>query len=68
MFINNQLVVDLGGVHAKERGVANLDGLGLTPGEIYQLDFFWAERHVVDSNFLIETSLEFIDCGIDVPR
>lgn len=68
VFINNQLVVDLGGVHAKERGVANLDGLGLTPGEIYQLDFFWAERHVVDSNFLIETSLEFIDCGIDVPR
>jgi fibro-slime domain-containing protein len=68
VFINNQLAVDLGGVHAKERGAANPDALGLTPGQTYQLDFFWAERHISESNFLLETSLEFIDCGIDVPR
>jgi fibro-slime domain-containing protein len=68
VFINNTLAVDLGGVHVKDRGVAVLDNLGLTPGQTYQLDFFWAERHVVDSNFRIETSIEFIDCGIDVPR
>jgi hypothetical protein len=32
------------------------------------LDFFWAERHVTASNFHIETSLDFINCGVDVPR
>jgi fibro-slime domain-containing protein len=68
VFINNQLVVDLGGVHTKAVGVANLDLLGLTPGQTYQLDFFWAERHIIDSNFRIDTSIQFIDCGIDVPR
>jgi fibro-slime domain-containing protein len=68
VFINNGLVVDLGGVHLKDTGVAVLDNLGLTPGQTYQLDFFWAERHIVDSNFRIDTSIQFIDCGIDVPR
>jgi fibro-slime domain-containing protein len=65
VFIGNALVIDLGGIHHSEEGSVNLDTLGLTPGEQYRLDFFWAERHLVESHFRIDTSLEFVDCGID---
>jgi fibro-slime domain-containing protein len=46
----------------------NLDALGLTAMGTYRLDFFWAERHLTQSNFRIDTSLEFVDCGIDPVR
>ena len=62
VFINHQLVVDLGGVHAQEGGSVNLDQmaaqLGLTPGNNYPLDFFSAERYVSESNLRIDTTLE----------
>ena len=66
-FINGQLVIDLGGVHGAQEGEVDLDdqaaALGLVVGEIYPLAFFFAERHTTESNFRIETSLEFVDCG-----
>ena len=68
VFINGRLAVDIGGIHGRiVRGVA-LDQLGLTPNQEYQLDFFWAERHVSQSNFRIDTSMEFTDCDLDIPR
>jgi hypothetical protein len=30
--------------------------------------FFWAERHVTASNFHIETTLDLINCAVDVAR
>lgn len=57
VFINNRLVVDLGGVHSAASGAVNLDTLGLTPGSTYAFDFFFAERHTVDSNFRLTTSI-----------
>jgi fibro-slime domain-containing protein len=72
VFIHGQLVVDLGGIHTRETGEIVLDNiagpLGLQPNAEYILDFFWAERHVTQSNFRIETSLDFINCSIDVPK
>jgi fibro-slime domain-containing protein len=65
VFIGNALVIDLGGIHHSEEGSVDLDSLGLTAGQQYRLDFFWAERHLVESHFRIDTSLEFVDCGID---
>jgi hypothetical protein len=50
--------VDLGGVHGAESGSVNLDTLGLTTGNNYSLDLFFAERHTVASNFRMETSLQ----------
>ncbi|WP_437305363.1 fibro-slime domain-containing protein [Sorangium sp. So ce388] len=65
-YINGKKVVDLGGIHAEQTEVVNLDELGLEIGKKYQLDFFFAERHVTDSHFRIDTSIEFINCGVEV--
>jgi len=59
VYINNQLVVDLGGVHGQESGSVDLDMLGLTPGDIYDFDLYFAERHTVTSVFNIQTSIVF---------
>ncbi len=67
VFINGTLAIDLGGVHAAEDQSIALDQvatrLGITPGNEYALDFFQAERHATQSNFQIETTLEFTNCG-----
>ncbi|HTN82393.1 MAG TPA: fibro-slime domain-containing protein [Sorangium sp.] len=65
-YINGNKVVDLGGIHAEQTEIVNLDELGLEIGKKYQLDFFFAERHVTDSHFRIDTSIEFINCGVEV--
>lgn len=57
VFINNKLVVDLGGVHPAKTGSVNLDDLGLTIGNDYDFDLFFAERHTVASHFRMDTSL-----------
>lgn len=67
VFINKKLAIDLGGVHGAQTGEVNLDSeagkLGLTKGNVYSLDFFFAERHTSESNFRIDTTLDFVDCG-----
>ncbi len=67
VFINKKLAIDLGGVHGAQTAEVNLDAdagkLGLTKGNVYSLDFFFAERHTSESNFRIDTTLDFVDCG-----
>lgn len=60
VYINKQLVIDLGGVHGPESASVNLDTLGLTIGETYDFDFFFAERHTSGSTISIETSIVLI--------
>jgi fibro-slime domain-containing protein len=57
VFINGQLVIDLGGVHSREQGTVMLDSLMLTRGTEYPLDLFGAERHTTQSNVSFTTTL-----------
>jgi fibro-slime domain-containing protein len=44
-FINNKLVMDLGGLHSSLSGFVNLDTVsGLVDGQVYPFDLFYAER------------------------
>ena len=71
VFINKKLEIDLGGLHSSMTATAHLDAdakkLGITPGGIYALDLFHAERHSTQSNFNIIANLHFVDCGVIVP-
>ena len=62
VYINGKKVIDLGGVHSRTDSSVSLDDvasqIGLEPGNSYTLDFFFAERHTTQSNFVIETTLE----------
>ncbi|HZU85135.1 MAG TPA: fibro-slime domain-containing protein [Polyangiaceae bacterium] len=58
VFIDGKLLIDLGGVHGPEQQQIDVDSLGLTPGQVYPLDFFSAERHVTGSNVEFQTTLD----------
>jgi fibro-slime domain-containing protein len=61
MFINDQLVIDLGGAHSPLEASVSLDAeatrLGLVRGETYPMAIFHAERHTTGSNYRIETNI-----------
>jgi fibro-slime domain-containing protein len=63
VFINNKLVIDLGGVHSASTASVNLDTLGLNLGDTYPLDFFYAERHTTSSDMKITTSVKMGNPG-----
>lgn len=72
VFINGRLAIDLGGVHGEQTADIDLDDeaatLGLEQGQVYSLDMFHAERHTSESNFRIDTTLEFVNCGGTIVR
>ncbi len=61
VFIEDQLVIDLGGVHSAQHGSVDLDDLGLTVGNVYTFDLFFAERHTTQSHFRIDTSIDLTE-------
>jgi len=64
VFINNKLVVDIGGVHGPLPGTVDLDTIGvvsgepLKEGETYPFHIFFAERNCCGSNFMMRTSMD----------
>lgn len=66
VFVNGKLALDLGGLHPSLTGTIQMDSLGLTKDQEYPLDLFHAERGMCDSNFRIDTTLQFSDCGVVV--
>jgi len=71
VFINGKLAIDLGGLHTAQTADLDLDDqadeLGIEPGKTYELALFHAERHFVASNFRVDTTLAFTDCGLVAP-
>ncbi|MBN1604335.1 MAG: fibro-slime domain-containing protein [Chitinispirillaceae bacterium] len=57
VFIDSQLVVDIGGIHGPIERSVDLDTLGLTQGKSYSFKLFFAERHCCGSNFKMVTSI-----------
>jgi fibro-slime domain-containing protein len=61
VFINDQLVIDMGGVHSVKTASFNMNTIaanqGIQAGEQYSLDFFFAERHFTQSNVNISSYL-----------
>jgi len=58
VFVNGQLVVDLGGIHSELTGTVTLNGTNppLEVGNVYEIALFQAERHVTQSNYKVTLS------------
>src|SRR6478735_1275154 len=67
VFVDGELAVDLGGLHTPLAGTILIDDLGLTLHEVYEFDLFQAERCPTGSNFRVETTLDFTECGEILP-
>jgi fibro-slime domain-containing protein len=59
VYINNQLVVDLGGTHLSAPGYVKLADLDLTEGQTYPIDIFFCDRRTTMSNIRIATNIYF---------
>ncbi|KAM9962402.1 hypothetical protein ACTFIR_005310 [Dictyostelium discoideum] len=59
-FINNKLVIDLGGIHGPISARINTKNLGLTIGRRYNLDLFFCNRQTVGSKLKIEINLTYL--------
>ena len=61
VFIADQLAIDLGGLHQIQSQSVSLDRIsvafGLVIGQQYPLDLFFAERHTVASDFVVQTTI-----------
>ncbi|MDR2580285.1 MAG: fibro-slime domain-containing protein [Fibromonadaceae bacterium] len=63
VFINNQLVIDLGGNHMPAPGYVKLDTItvpeALVPGQKYPINIFFCDRRATGSNVRIATNMYF---------
>ncbi len=64
VYVNGTLILDIGGVHPAKSKTFTASELmavpfNLQPDTIYDLDLFFAERQTVESNFRIDTTINF---------
>ena len=59
VYIDNSLVIDLGGTATTQKQYVDLDRLGLVDGNVYTLNFFFAHRRdTIDSLFHMRTNIQ----------
>ena len=72
LFINDKLVLDLGGAHWSLTKRVNMDDIaaqcGLVDGEVATFTFFYMERFSDCSNFGIRTNMGLVERGIDAAK
>lgn len=72
LFINNKLVLDLGGAHWSVEKTVSLNDVasecGLSDGQIATFAFFYMERFSDCSNFGIKTNIKLAERDIDVQK
>ena len=57
VFINDTLIVDLGGVHPTRHKTIDLDTLSLTAGQMVDFDLFYAERQATKAKLSFQTGV-----------
>jgi len=57
VYINNKLVIDLGGNHMAAPGHVKLNTLGLEEGNRYPIDIFFCDKRTANSNIRISTNI-----------
>ncbi|MDR2732249.1 MAG: fibro-slime domain-containing protein, partial [Fibromonadaceae bacterium] len=57
IYIDNRLVVDLGGAHLAAPGRVNLDTMDLNEGMVYPIDIFFCDLRTTMSNVRISTNM-----------
>ena len=63
LFVNDQLVMDHGGIAGSREYVVKMDRLGLTDGETVTVAFFHAERKQPQSQFHFWTNIDLVSNG-----
>ena len=58
VFIDGNLVLDLGGQGLLVKQHVDLDRLGLADGETHRLQFFYAQRRATTARFRMKTNIE----------
>jgi fibro-slime domain-containing protein len=59
VYIDDKLVVDLGGVHTPKSDSIDLSKLSLVPNKEYKWDFFYCDRQPCGSSLRVKTSIFF---------
>lgn len=57
MFIDGQLMMDMGGIHGMMSDSVDVSAMGLSEGQVYTYDFFLCDRHVTGSHMRVLTTL-----------
>ena len=63
LFIDGELVMDLGGVRPDSQQYVDLDRLGLEDGDVYEVHFFYAQRQPLEAVFHLRTNIVFYGDG-----
>ena len=60
IFINGELVIDLGGIHNSLGQAIDMDRLCLTDGDQVNIALFFAQRNIIEPHFSLSTNVDLL--------